>query len=301
MTDFRTLGSEVSNWGRWGDDDRIGTINLITPERVAAAAALARTGRVFDLGLTLGANGPQAGVGRINPVHLMSITGDTKMPDGGGFADDYIFMPLQCATQWDGLSHVFYDDYCYNGVPTSTVTARGASELGIEHLARGIVGRGVVLDIARLRGVDHLVPGDSVGPEDLQAACDRQGVEVGPGDILLVRTGWIRVFKERSAAEYMGVNPGLTMECARWLREHDVAALACDNWSVEPYPSGVDAVLPLHYVAIRDMGMTLGEMFDLEALAEDCAADGVWECFLTAPVLKFANAVGCPLNPLAIK
>ena len=159
----------------------------------------------------------------------------------------------------------------------------------------------MVLDIARLRGVDHLVPGDSVGPDDLQAACDRQGVEVVGGDILLVRTGWIRVFKERSAAEYMGVNPGLTMECARWLKEHDVAALACDNWSVEPYPSGVDAVLPLHYVAIRDMGMTLGEMFDLEELAADCESDGVWECFFTAPMLKISNAVGCPLNPLAIK
>ena len=137
----------------------------------------------------------------------MSITGDTKMPDGGGFADDYIFMPLQCATQWDGLAARVLRRLLDNGVPTSTVTARGVSELGIEHLARGIVGRGVVLDIARLRGVDHLEPGDSVGPDDLQAACDRQGVEVGPGDILLVRTGWIRVFKERSAAEYMGVNP----------------------------------------------------------------------------------------------
>ena len=168
----------------------------------------------------------------------MSITGDTKMPDGGGFANNYIFMPLQSATQWDGLAHVFYDDHCYNGVPTSTVTARGASELGIENLARGIVGRGVVLDIARLRGVDHLEPGDSVGPDDLQAACDRQGVEVGPGDVLLVRTGWIRVFKERSAAEYMGVNPGLTMECPRWLKEHDVAVLACDNWSVSRIPAG---------------------------------------------------------------
>ena len=300
--DFRALGAELSNWGRWGDDDRIGTLNLVTPERVAAGAALARTGRVFDLGLTLGSNGPQVGSGgRGNPVHLMSVTGDNRLPDGGGYTDDVVFMPLQCATQWDGLAHVFYDDLCYNGVPASSVTGRGSAELSIDQLARGIVGRAVLLDVARLHGVDHLPADASIGPDDLDAAAARQAVEVGSGDIVLVRTGWIRVFHERSAAEYMRAQPGLTVECSRWLHERDVAALACDNWGVERYPSGEDAVLPLHYVCIRDMGMTLGEMFDLEALAADCAADGVWECFLCAPVLKFANAVGTPLNPLAIK
>ena len=300
--DFRVLGAELSNWGRWGDADRIGTLNLITPERVAAAAALARTGRVFDLGLTLGADGPQTGAGgRGNPVHLMSVTGDNRLPDGGGYTDDVVFMPLQCATQWDGLAHVFYDERCYNGVPASSVTGRGSAELSIDQLARGIVGRGVLLDIARLHEVEHLASDAAIGPDDLAAAAAAQGVTVGPGDIVLVRTGWIRVFHEQSAAEYMRAQPGLTVECSRWLRARDVAALACDNWGVERYPSGGDAVLPLHYVCIRDMGMTLGEMFDLEALAADCAADGVWECFLTAPVLKFARAVGTPLNPLAIK
>ena len=303
MTDFRTVGRELSNWGRWGADDEIGTVNLITPERVAAAAALARTGRVFDLGYTLGADGPQVGLGgRTNPVHLMSATGEPRFPDGGGFTDDFVFMPLQCATQWDGLAHVFYDDRCYNDVPISTVTAKGASRLGIDRLARGIVGRGVLLDIAALRGVDHLSAEDAVGPDDLDAAVTRQGVEVGPGDILLVRTGWTQVFTHGSAVEFMGNEPGLTLECCRWLHERDVAAVAVDNWAVEKLPSGLDdARLPVHYVLIRDMGMTLGEMFDLEALAEDCAADGVWEFLLCAPVLKFANAVGTPLNPLAIK
>ncbi len=136
MADFRTVGRELSNWGRWGEDDEIGTVNLITPDRIAAAATLARTGRVFDLGYTLGANGPQVGLGgRINPVHLMSVTGEPRLPDGGGFTDDFIFMPLQCATQWDGLAHVFYDDRCYNDVPASTITARGAARLSIDQFA----------------------------------------------------------------------------------------------------------------------------------------------------------------------
>jgi hypothetical protein len=124
-TDFRSVGKQLSNWGRWGPDDELGTINLITPEHVAAAAALARTGRVFDLGYTLSSDGPQIGLGgRVNPVHLMSATGHTGFPDGGGYTDDFIFMPLQCATQWDGLAHIFYDERCYNDVPSSSVTAR---------------------------------------------------------------------------------------------------------------------------------------------------------------------------------
>jgi kynurenine formamidase len=302
-SDFRTVGRELSNWGRWGPDDEIGTLNLVTPARVAAAAALARTGRVFDLGYTLSANGPQVGLGgRINPVHLMSMTGQTSFPDGGGFADDFVFMPLQCATQWDGLAHVFYDDHCYNGVPASTITARGAERLSIERLARAVIGRGVLLDVARLHDVDCLPTEHEIGPADLDAALQRQGVTVGEGDVLLVRTGWTTRFTDGSAAEFMTDEPGLTLAACRWLREHDVAAVACDNWAVERYPSGdPDARMPVHYVLIRDMGMTLGEMFDLEALAADCAADGVYEFLLCAPVLKVAGGVGTPLNPLAVK
>jgi len=301
--DFRTVGQELSNSGRWGPDDELGTLNLITPERVAAAAALARTGRVFDLGYTLGSDGPQIGLGgRINPVHLMSMTGQSSFPDGGGFADDFIFMPLQCATQWDGLAHVFYDDHCYNGVPASSITARGADKLAIDKLARAVIGRGVLLDVARRHGVECLPDDHGIGPDDLDAAVERQGVSVGPGDILLVRTGWTTRFVPGSPAAFMGPEPGLTLDACAWLRARDVAAFACDNWAVELYPSGdPDARMPVHYVLIRDLGMTLSEMFDLEALAADCASDGIYEFLLCAPVLKVAHGVGTPLNPLAVK
>ncbi|MDT3443198.1 MULTISPECIES: cyclase family protein [unclassified Pseudofrankia] len=302
-TDFRTVGRGLSNWGRWGADDEVGTLNLITPARVAAAAALARTGRVFDLGYTLSANGPQIGLGgRVNPVHLMSMTGQPPLPDGAGIADDFVFMPLQCATQWDGLAHVSYDGRCYNDVPASSITARGAERLAIDRLARGVVGRAVLVDVARVHGVACLAPDHGIGPDELDAALDRQGVSLEAGSILLVRTGWTRRFTEGSAAEFMSGEPGLTLECCQWLRERDVAAVAADNWAVERYPSGdPNAIMPVHYVLIRDMGMTLGEMFDLEVLAADCAADGVYEFLLCAPVLKVAKGVGTPLNPLAVK
>jgi kynurenine formamidase len=211
-------------------------------------------------------------------------------------------MPLQCATQWDGLAHVFYDDHCYNGVPASSITARGAERLAIDQLARAVIGRGVLLDIARLHGVECLATDHGIGPSDLDAAVERQGVHVGEGDVLLLRTGWTTRFVPGSPADFMGPEPGLTLDACAWLRERDVAALACDNWAVERYPSGdPGATMPVHYVLIRDVGMTLGEMFDLEALAADCDSDGVYEFLLCAPALKIAHGVGTPLNPLAVK
>lgn len=305
MENFRSIGKRVSNWGRWGPGDERGTVNLITPERLIAAGQLIKTGKVFDLGIPLGADGPQPGGGRINPVHLMSQTGEDQVfPGGFKFADDYIFMPLQGASQWDSLAHVFYDDQLYNGYPASDVTVHGAAHNSIDRLAKGIAGRGVLLDIAALKGVEWLERGYAITPDDLEAAIQRQGgVSVGPGDILLFRTGWRRKFiQEKDAHAFMAGEPGLGMACAQWLRDRDVAVVASDNWAIEVLPGEYpDVALNVHMVLIRDMGMTLGEILDFEELAADCAADGVWEFFFTAPVLKFSKAVGSPINPLAIK
>jgi kynurenine formamidase len=305
LEDFRSIGKRVSNWGRWGPDDERGTVNLITPERLVAAGRLIKIGKVFDLGIPLGADGPQPGGGRINPVHLMSQTGEDQVfPGGFKFADDYIFMPLQGASQWDSLAHVFYDDQLYNGYPASDVTVHGAAHNSIDRLAKGIAGRGVLLDIAALKGVEWLERGYAITPDDLEAAIQRQGgVSVGPGDILLFRTGWRRKFiEEKDGHAFMAGEPGLGMACAQWLRDRDVAVVASDNWAIEVLPGEYpDVALNVHMVLIRDMGMTLGEILDFEELAADCAADGVWEFFFTAPVLKFSKAVGSPINPLAIK
>nr|WP_047165649.1 cyclase family protein [Sphingomonas sp. Y57] len=307
MEDFREVGRRLSNWGRWGADDRIGTLNHITPERLVAATRLARTGKLFDLGLVVQSRGIQpAGWARANPIHLMNMTPlDLKDdPHHMCVADDYIMMPLQSVTQWDGLAHVGYDERLYNDIPAASVTTmNGSQELSIHQIARkGVAGRGVLLDITRLKGVERLAAPEPITPLDLEAAMARQGVEVGPGDILLIRTGWIRHFLVDGCAEtFWQGEPGLTLECAEWLHARDVASVCSDNWGIETMVPDMSGPLPLHCVLIRDMGMTLGEIFDLEALAEDCERDGVWEFFFSAPPLKVVGGVGSPITPLAVK
>lgn len=304
MEDFRTIGQRLSNWGRWGEDDERGTVNFVTPERLVSASSLVRRGEVFDLGIPFDANGPQPGGARINPVRLMSETGaDQVFPGAFKYADDYVFMPLQAATQWDGLAHVYYDDQIYNGFPASDVTPHGANHDSIDKQAKGIAGRGVLLDIARLRDVEWLPHGEVITPDDLDNAAQRQGVDVQSGDIVLVRTGWRRKFlSDQDATSFMAGEPGLGMACCEWLHQKEVAAVCSDNWAIEVLPGEIESeVLNVHMVLIRDMGMSLGEMLDLEELAADCAADGVYEFFFCAPPLKFTKAVGSPINPLAMK
>ncbi|MQA96879.1 MAG: cyclase family protein [Streptosporangiales bacterium] len=307
MEDFRTIGRRLSNWGRWDSDgvrDERGTTNLLTPERIVAAAGLVTEGKVFDLGIPFGKGGPQPGGGRINPVLLVSESGDDQdFPGAFHYADDYVFMPLQSASQWDGLAHVFYDDQLYNGFPTSAVSAHGARHCSIDKQAKGIVGRGVLIDVAADKGVDWLPAGEVITPDDLDGALARQGTELRPGDIVAVRTGWRRKFlADSDATSFMAGEPGLGLACCDWLHRHEVSAVCSDNWAIEALPGEVDGeTLPVHLVLIRDMGMTLGEILDFEELATDCAADGRFAFFLCAPPIKFERAVGSPINPLAIK
>jgi kynurenine formamidase len=305
IEDVRSLGARLRNWGRWGADDERGTTNLITPEKLVEAARLIKKGRTFDLGIPFDENGPQVGGGRINPVRLMAETGDLQVfPGGFKYADDFVFMPLQGASQWDSLAHVYYDDQLYNGWPAHDVTVKGAAHNSIDKQGNGIAGRGVLLDIAALKGVEWMQAGDVITPADFDAAIERQGgVEVGSGDILLFRTGWRRKFvQEQDAASFMAGEPGLGQACCAWLRDRDVAVIASDNWAIEVLPGETpDCVFNVHMILIRDMGMTLGEILDFEELAADCAADNTWEFFFCAPPLKFSRAVGSPINPLAIK
>jgi kynurenine formamidase len=214
-----------------------------------------------------------------------------------------VVMPLQCATQWDSLAHVYYDGKLYNGFPASNVTAAGAARDGIDRLGPGIVSRGVLLDLARARGVERLAPGLAIGPTDLEAAERAQGVRVESGDVLLIRTGHLAVFtRDGDRVGYMRQTPGLGIACVEWLHKREIAAIASDTNAVEVIPFEDPAVpLPLHALCIRDMGLTLGEMFDLDALAADCAADGVWQCLFSAPPLRVTGGIGSPVNPLALK
>lgn len=308
MDRVRAVAKRVSNWGRWGADDERGTLNLVTPEVVRRGAGCVRTGRVFSLGLAFGADGPQSGtvVGRFNPQHYMTAIGAPfGTPGGFHYSDDVVCMPLQCATQWDSLAHVHYDDLLYNGVPAKeALSVAGAARNGIDKLAEGgIASRGVLLDLARARGVARLAPGTAVSPADLDAALAKQKVELLPGDVLCLRTGHLAVFREDGDREtYLWQGPGLGMACAEWLRERDVAAVCADNTAVEVMPcEDPEVFYPLHLLCIRDMGLPFGEMFDLDALAAACAADGVWDFFFSAPPLKVTGGIGSPVNPLAIR
>lgn len=306
MEKVRELAARVSNWGRWGAEDERGTVNFVTADKVRQAAGLVRSGRVFSLGMEFGAGGPQIGQGgRVNPLHLMSAI-DGALPGYPGefrYADDVIVMGLQCATQWDSLAHVHYGGQLYNGFPAATTTAAGASRNGIDKQAAGVVSRGVLLDLARAAGVEALAPGYAIGVADLEAAERTQGVTAGTGDVLLLRTGHLAAYKgHQDRVAYMRMMPGLGLACAEWLHRREVAAVASDTNAVEVIPFEDPALpLPFHMVAIRDMGLLLGEMFDLDELAADCAADGVWEFLFSAPPLRVTGGIGSPLNPLAVK
>jgi hypothetical protein len=250
------------NWNRFGALDQRGTFNLLTPERVAMAALLVRSGKRFSLALPIGT--PTPGGYRAEPLHLYRFAaGDVVLGSGRGgrnpVSDDYIVMALQASTQLDGFAHVGEDATLYNGYWAGLVTAAGgAQRLGIHHLATGIVGRAVLLDVARTVGVDHLAPGFAIGPDELDRTCTAQGVAVGAGDVLLVRTGhlgWQRSLAADEPAARSHDHAGISTRAIPWLHEHDVAMVACDNaaCSVVP-PEAGDAFLTWHVAALRDLG-----------------------------------------------
>jgi kynurenine formamidase len=306
-TELKELAAEVSNWGRWGDTDELGTLNLIDGAVVRRAAGLVRQGRRIPLAIRLDANGPQMGTipGRVNPLHAMVAINTPYLGDPSDFcaSDDVVTMGLQACTHWDALSHVSYEGLLYNGFPAATVTSeRGATRCGI-HRVTSLVSRGILLDVARGAGLDRLPPGHAITEDDLEAAVELAGARPEAGDVVLVRTGHMQFFRARDRASYTtGEQPGLTVGTVGWMRRHDVAAVATDTVALEVYPCEDPAVLfPVHLLQLRDMGLTQGQNFDLEALADDCADDGVHEFLLVANPEPFTGATGAPTCPVAVK
>jgi kynurenine formamidase len=304
---LRELAASVSNWGRWGPSDEIGTLNLIDDSAVARGLAAARTGARFPLAIRLDANGPQLGnvPGRINPLHTMVAINQTYTGDVADacFNDDTVTMGLQAATHWDALAHVAYEGQLYNGFPVSSVLAdRGCTKAGI-HRVGSIVSRAILLDVARAKGLDRLELGYPITEPDLEAAVEQAGLRPEPGDIVLVRTGKMRYLHERDRHTYtLGDTPGLTTGTIPWFRRHDIAAVATDTFTMEVWPGEDPTVLfPVHMIQLRDMGLTQGQNWDLEGLAEHCASDGVHEMLLVANPEPFTGAAGAPTAPVAIK
>ncbi|HEX4775988.1 MAG TPA: cyclase family protein [Acidimicrobiia bacterium] len=303
--DVKELAAKVRNWGRWGSDDEIGTINLITDDVVRDAAALVATGKRFALGLPLDQGGPQIGAipGRTNPLRTMLMINTPLTGDPSNFctSDDTVTMGIQACTHWDGLGHVSYDGQLYNGVPASVINEFGANRLGI-HNVTTLVSRGVLLDVARAKGVDRLDGGYAITGADLDAAADMGKVDVRPGDVVLVRTGQMQHFLAGDKMAYGTPAPGPSLQSVQWFRDHDVAAVATDNITFEVFPcEREDALLPVHLLHLVDMGMTQGQNWNLEHLAADCADDGRYAFFLDASPLPFTNAVGAPVQPVAVK
>ncbi|MFF5522883.1 cyclase family protein [Streptomyces coeruleorubidus] len=304
-----------SNWGRWGEADVLGTLNFLDEAKRREGAALVRRGVSFSLSQRFDMDGPQKGWRRrTNPVHTMLDTGtdaalgNQGFPHGIGGADDVIAMPLQCSTQWDGLGHIFDHGKAWNGRDAEkVVTSAGDLVTGIEHMAPYVAGRGVLLDVARVIGDDDGTPelpdGFAITTEHLTATAEAHGVSVGRGDIVLVRTGRLARARRDGWGDYAGgPAPGLSFTTAGWLHGSEIAGIATDTWGFEVRPNEFDnAFQPLHQVVIPNMGLLIGEMWDLDALAEDCAADGVYEFWLTAAPLPITGAVGSPVNPIAVK
>ncbi len=299
-----------SAWGVFGDQDEVGTINLLTPARVRAAKESIRSGKTFALNLPIDVPNP--------PLFTRQAHRHTIKNFGGAMEfvlDDYLdnFYP-QASSQWDALCHVMHPVLgAYNGVPKNEITGRGGKRLGIDNLARrGIAGRGVLADIARYhesigKSID-CSKAESIPLEDLEATLARQKSPLRNGDILLIRTGWTQFYyglsdsaKQELARET--VVPGIegSDRVARWLWNHHLAAVASDSPALEALPKPEGNAEFLHFHMLAFFGMPIGEMWNLEELAADCAADKQYDFFITSAPLNVPGGVGSPPNALAIK
>lgn len=308
----QTIVESHRTWGKWGADDELGAGNYVTPETIARAAKLVRTGETFSLSLPFDRNGPQHGrnTRRTNPQHVMLRSGTDLLANpnaccGMAATDDAIYMPLQAATQWDALSHVFYDGRAYNNRGPESVPSTGAIHNSITNLRDRAIGRGVLLDIPRMSGRDALDIGEAIQDEDLQRCAETQNVDVGEADFVIVRTG--HMARRRNQGEWgdfaAGAAPGLGLSASNFLCGRRVTAVATDTWGAEviPFETGEEMRCPLHVALLVNAGVYIGEMWELEALAAACAIDRRYEFFLCAAPLTITGSVGSPINPIAIR
>jgi kynurenine formamidase len=305
--ELRDLARRVSNWGRWGADDQRGTLNLVTDDAVMRGVAAARTGRAFSLAIPFDQTGPQWDSKnmpeRVNPelrtyAVNMTFTGD---PADFTTSDDSFRMGSQASTHLDALAHVGYEGKLWNDTPDSVVSAGGAAQLGIEHMG-AIATRGVLLDIARLHGVDHFDDNYAITGDDLERAASVAGVTITSGDAVLVRTGQMHFLRAGDKRRYSMPAPGLSTKSIEWVRDHDVALVATDTITFEVYPCEDPHVfMPVHMIHLRDIGLVQGQNWHLDDLAADCAADGRYDFLLVATPLPLTGAVGAPAAPTAVK
>jgi kynurenine formamidase len=295
-SDIDRMMTELSSWGRWGREDQLGAINLITPSKRKQAALLVKEG--VSVSLARDVLKDRAADNARPFEHSMNMVG---VNNPGQFSLDTFSVNYHgyAHTHLDALCHMFYQGKMYNGFSQDEVTQQGAARLSIVNLKQGIFTRGILMDIARLKGVPFLEPETAIYPDDLEAWEKKAGIKVGSGDVIFVRTGrWAR----RAAVGPWNVGAsaaGLHASCARWLKQRDVAIIGSDVAS-DVVPSGVEGVpLPIHQLVLVAMGVHIFDNCDLEALSEAAAKRNRWEFLLTASPLAVPGGTGSPLNPIA--
>jgi kynurenine formamidase len=304
--ELRELAARVSNWGRWGNRDERGTLNLIDAEASRRGIATVRDHTHRSLAIPLDATSPQHGgaPGRIAPLRTMLSLNTTYTGDPGdaAFNDDTVSMAMSAGTHLDALAHVTYDGLMYNGYPADKVTApAGAIKCGAEKLTP-ILSRGVLLDVAAAKGVDRLDKGYAITADDLDAALELAKVTLEPGDVALVRTGHMKYFHEGDAWAYNHDCPGLSTLTIEWIRNHDLGAVLDDTYVFEVWPpQDWSCMMPVHMIHLRDMGQIQGQNVDLEGLAADCAADGRYEFLFWAAPEPFTGGCSAPVNPIVTR
>lgn len=295
--DVEQLVQKLSNWGRWGEDDQLGTLNLITPEKRQKAAGLVTRG----ISVSLARN-----VEKIEAPDNPRPFGHSMLAFGKGSTgqwamDNYSVSYHGLAhTHMDSLCHLFHNGRMYNGFSRDEVLASGTRKLGIENVKEGIFTRGILIDIPRLRGVRFLEPGSPILPDELTAWEKRAGIRVGSGDVIFIRTGrWARrdllgpwdAGKEGLA--------GLHASCGPWLKERDIAMLGSDA-AADVIPSGIPGIShPIHVLTLHAMGVHIFDNCDLEEIARVAGELEQWEFLLTASPLAVNGGTGSPLNPIA--
>ncbi len=308
------LADAPMNWGRWGADDEVGSLNYLTSQEVLRGVQSVKQGKVITLGMAIGnRGGDPVWPGRTPAQRFMTqdksyYSSGKSAPASGGmeFADDYATMYLQSSTQYDALGHAWYDDKIWNGYDAST-TIGGLEKASVYPIAqRGVVGRGMLLDIARARGVDALEKGEEIHLSDMLDVARQQGVTIEKHDILILRTGFLTRFFTEGAKKFYAKpfnEPGLSYskELVQWFHDMEIPALCTDTMANETSVHKETGIaLPLHAALMRNLGIALNEICDLEELGQSCAEDKQYTFLYTAAPIKFKNAAGAPVNPVII-
>jgi kynurenine formamidase len=293
VSDIDTMISELSNWGRWGDEDQRGTLNLVTPEKRRQAAALVREGVSVSLSQNLST---EQTVDNTRPMELIM----TAQPGAPVAMDEWrIFYHGLTYAHLDALCHARYQGRAYNGFDQSDAADSGCSTGGVEHLKEGVLSRGILVDIPRLKGVPYLDPGTPVLAADFEAWERETGLTISPGDVVLVRTG--RWGRRAAIGPYslQGGSPGVHVSALPLIRERDVAVLGTDV-GLDVIPTGVDGVpIPTHTVAIVALGLLIIDNADFEALAETAARLNRWEFMFSVAPIPVTGATGSVVNAIA--